>query len=152
MGSAVPSRVSLLLVSIFGAYLRDSSRVQRRRRRPFFFLPPYAHRVSPEFIGSSNCVPTVHRHRASKPQGSSKRVLPCWQVTMNQLIRASLHTVHKYLTCNIKHEWTLRMYSVIRFQLNWEENEFPLSAVRAEKFRRAKFGRPVCASSARSFS
>ena len=38
----------------------------------------------------------VHRHRAHKPQGSSKRVLP-WQVTMDQLICASLsHTPYWY--------------------------------------------------------
>ena len=37
-------------------------------------------------------LPRVHRHRASKPQGGSKRVVP-WQVTMDQLIRASIsHT------------------------------------------------------------
>ena len=34
-------------------------------------------------------LPRVRQHRASKPQGSSERVLP-WQVTMNQLICASL--------------------------------------------------------------
>ena len=39
-------------------------------------------------------LPRVHQRKASKPQGSSKRVLPC-QVTMEQLIRASLsHTTH----------------------------------------------------------
>ena len=37
-------------------------------------------------------LPRVRRHRVSKPQGSSERVLP-WQVTMDQLICASLsHT------------------------------------------------------------
>ena len=54
------------------------------------------HRVSPEFIGSRNCVPmafTPPRHRVSKPQGSSKRVLPL-QVTMDQLICASLSDIH----------------------------------------------------------
>ena len=40
--------------------------------------------------------PRVHRHRASKPHGSSERVLP-WQVTMDQLICASLpHTHYRY--------------------------------------------------------
>ena len=33
------------------------------------------------------------RHRANKPQGSSKRVLP-WQLTMDQLIFASLSHTH----------------------------------------------------------
>ena len=76
-----------------GAYLRDFSRVPRRRP---FMKPPYAigSGVSPEFIGPRNCIhrwrslPRVRRHRASKPQGSSERVLP-WQVTiMDQLICA----------------------------------------------------------------
>ena len=35
----------------------------------------------------------VRRHRASKPQGSSERVLP-WQVTTDQLICASLSHTH----------------------------------------------------------
>ena len=38
-------------------------------------------------------LPRVHRHRASKPQGSSERVLP-WQVTMDQIICASLSHIH----------------------------------------------------------
>ena len=38
-------------------------------------------------------LPRVRRHRASKPQGSSKRVLP-WQITMDQLIFASLSHTH----------------------------------------------------------
>ena len=39
-----------------GAYLRDSSRVPRRR--PFIYIKTaIRHWVSPEFIGSRNCVP-----------------------------------------------------------------------------------------------
>ena len=98
MGTAVPSRVSLLisvlrlnLVLTYGP-LRDSARFPRRRPR---------HRASPEFIGSRNIayrwrsLPRVRRHRASKPQGSSKRVLP-WPVTMDHLICASLSHIHKW--------------------------------------------------------
>ena len=56
------------------------------------------HRVSPEFIGSRNCVLMAFTAesppaRASKPQGSSERVLP-WQITMDQLIFASLSHTH----------------------------------------------------------
>ena len=41
-------------------------------------------------------MPRVRRHRASKPQGSSKRMLP-WQVTiMDQLIRASRYSHTHY--------------------------------------------------------
>ena len=55
-GSAVPSRVSLL-ISILeaesGAYLRNSSRGVHL----FIYNTAIRHRVSPEFIGSRNCVP-----------------------------------------------------------------------------------------------
>ena len=81
----------------YGAYLRDSSRFLRRRS--FIYLKTVIrHRVSPEL--SSHAIayrwrsqPRVRRHRASEPQGSSKRVLS-WQVTMDQLICASLSHTH----------------------------------------------------------
>ena len=61
----------------YGAYLRDSSWVPRRR-------PCW------------RSLPRVRRHRASKPHSSSERVLP-WQVTMDQLIYASIsHTHYRY--------------------------------------------------------
>ena len=74
-----------------GAYLRDSSRVPRRLP---FMKPPYAIGSVPSLSGHANAyrwrsLPRVRRHRASKPQGSSERVLP-WQITMDQLIFASL--------------------------------------------------------------
>ena len=89
-GRLVPRQpVSLHSQAESGAYLRDSSRVPRLR--PVIYLkPPYAIGSIPslEFIGSRN----IRRHRASKPRGSSERVPP-WQVTMGQLICASLsHT------------------------------------------------------------
>ena len=63
-----------------GAYLRDSSRVPRRRP---FMKPPYAIGTVPSLSGHAiayrwRSLPRVRRHRASKPQGSSERVLP-WQ-------------------------------------------------------------------------
>ena len=78
-----------------GAYLRDSSRVPRRRP---FMKPPYAIGSVPSLSGHAIAyrwcsLPGVRRHRASKPQGSSERVLP-WQVTMDQLIFASLSHTH----------------------------------------------------------
>ena len=83
-----------------GAYLRDSSRVPRRR--PFiYFKPPYTIGPVPSLLGHVNAyrwrsLPSFCRLRASKPQGSTERVLP-WQVTMDQLIYASLsHTHHWY--------------------------------------------------------
>ena len=68
-----------------GAYLRDSSRLPRRR--PFtYFKPPYAIGSVPSLSSHAiayrwRSLPRVPRHRASKPQGSSERVLP-WKVTM----------------------------------------------------------------------
>ena len=80
-----------------GAYLRDSSRVPRRR--PFiYFKPPYAIGPVPSLSGHAiayrwRLLPRVRQHRASKPQDSSERVLP-WQVIMGQLICASLSHTH----------------------------------------------------------
>ena len=78
-----------------GAYLRDSSRVPRRRP---FMKPPYAIGSVPSLSGHAiayrwRSLPRVRQHRVSKPQGSSERVLP-WQVTINQLIFASLSHTH----------------------------------------------------------
>ena len=78
-----------------GAYLRDSSRVPRRRP---FMKPPYAIGSVSSLSGHANAyrwrsLPRVRRHWASKPQGGSERVLS-WQVTMDQLIIASLSHAH----------------------------------------------------------
>ena len=64
----------------------------------YLFKPPYAIGSVPSLSGHAiayrwRSLPRVHRHRFSKPQGSSKRVLP-WQVTMDQLICASLSHTH----------------------------------------------------------
>ena len=81
-----------------GAYLRDSSRVPRRR---LFMKPPYAIGSVPSLSGHAiayrwRSLPRVRWHRASKPQGSSERVLP-WQITMDHLIFASpSHTHYGY--------------------------------------------------------
>ena len=45
-------------------------------------------------------LPRVRRHRASKSQGSSERVLP-WQITMDQLIFASLSHTHYWYEVGI---------------------------------------------------
>ena len=78
-----------------GAYLRDSSRVPRRRP---FMKPPYNIGSVPSLSGHAivyrwRSLLRVRRHRASKPQGSSEWVLP-WQITMDQLIFASLSHIH----------------------------------------------------------
>ena len=97
-GSPVPRQPAHLHTQAeSGAYLRDSSRFPRRP--PFiYFKPPYAIGSVPSLSGHViayrwRSLPRVRRHRASKPRGSSKRVLPR-QVTRDQLIRASLSQAH----------------------------------------------------------
>ena len=48
------------------AYLRDSSRVPRRRP---IIKTAIRHRVSPEFIGSRNCVPMAFTDESPPAQG-----------------------------------------------------------------------------------
>ena len=60
--------------------------------------PPYAIGSVPSLSGHAiayrwRSLPRVRRHRASKPQGNSERVLP-WQITMDQFIFASLSHIH----------------------------------------------------------
>ena len=64
----------------------------------YLFKPPYDMGSVPSLPGHAiayrwRSLPRVRRHRASKPQGSSERVLP-WQITMDQLICASLSHTH----------------------------------------------------------
>ena len=70
----------------YGAYLRDSSQV--RRRRPFLYLNRHTSGQSRVYRVTQLRTDGVHCRKstgtmASEPQGSSKRVLP-WQVTMVQ--------------------------------------------------------------------
>ena len=97
-GSPVPRQPAHLHAQAeSGAFFRDYSRVPRRH--PFiYYKPPYAIGSVPSLSGHTiayrwRSLPRVRRHRASKPQGSSERVLP-WQVTMDQLIFASLSHTH----------------------------------------------------------
>ena len=60
--------------------------------------PPYTIGSVPSLSGHAiayrwRSLPRGRRHRASKPQGSSERVLP-WQITMDQLTFASLSHTH----------------------------------------------------------
>ena len=86
------------------AYLRDSSRVPRRRSF-IYFKPPYALGSVQSLSGHAfayrwRILPRVRRHKASKPQGSYERMLP-WQVTMDQLICASLSHTHYWYEVGI---------------------------------------------------
>ena len=99
-GSPVPRQPAHLHTQAeYGAYLlRDSSRVPRRRHLIYHIKPPYAIGSVPSLSGHAFAyrwcsLPRVRWHKASKPQGSSERVLP-WQVTMDQLICAFLFNTH----------------------------------------------------------
>ena len=113
-GSPVPRQpVHLHTQAEFGAYLRDSSRVPRRR--PFIYLKPsYAIRSVASLSGHHaiayrwRSLPRICRHRASKPQGSFERVLP-WQVTMDQLISTSLSHMYRRDSTVTKFLWTIRI-------------------------------------------
>ena len=106
-----------------GAYLRDSSRVLRQRP---FMKPPYAIGSVPSLSGHAIAyrwrpLPRVRRHRASKPQGSSERVLP-WQVAMDQLLFASLsHTHYWYEVGMLK----VPVYMTRRVIKNWRKKSPP---------------------------
>ena len=94
-----------------GASLRDSSRVPRRRP---LMKPPYAIGSVPSLSGHAiayrwRSLPRVRRHRASKPQGSSERVLP-WQDTMYQLICASLSHTHYW------YEYVMTIHTYILYR------------------------------------
>ena len=102
-GSPVPRQPAHLHTQAeSGAYSRDSSRVPRRPPI-IYFKPPYAIGSVPSLSGHAiayrwRSLPRVRRHRASKPQGSSERMLP-WQVTMDHLICSvetiEFHFVHR---------------------------------------------------------
>ena len=104
-GSPVPRQPAHLHTQAeSGAYVRDSSQVPRRR--PFLYLKsPYAIGSVPSLSGHAigyrwRSLPKVRRHRASKSQGSSERVLP-WQVIMNQLMCTSLSHTHYWYEVGI---------------------------------------------------
>ena len=97
-GSPVPRQTAHLHTKDeFGTYFRDSFRIPRRR--PFIYLkPPYAIGSVPSLSDHVityrwRSLPRVRWHRVSKPQNSSERVLP-WQVTLDQLVFASLSHTH----------------------------------------------------------
>ena len=84
------------------AYLRDSSRVPRRR--PFMKLPydigSVASLLDHAIVYRWRSLPRVRRHRASKVHGSSERVLP-WHVITDQLICGSLSHTHYWYEVGI---------------------------------------------------
>ena len=96
-GSPVPRQSAHLHTQAeSGVYY--SSRFPRRTASINLFKPPYPIWSVPSLLSHViayqwGSLPRVRRHGASKPQGSSKRVLP-GQVTMDQLICTSLsHTL-----------------------------------------------------------
>ena len=100
MSSAVPSRVSLLLPILrLNLVLTYGIPPEFRGGVPIYlFKPPYTIGSAPSLLGHAfayrwGSLPRVRRHRAIKPHASSERVLP-WQVTMDQLIFASLSHIY----------------------------------------------------------
>ena len=89
--------------------------------------PPYTIGSVPSLSGHAiayrwRSLPRVRRHRASKPQGSSERVLPR-QITMDQLIFASLsHTHYWYEVGMLKVPAVTPAGTSIEVQNEWEEN------------------------------
>ena len=80
-GSAVSSRVNPLVLQTqteFGAYSRDSSRFPRRH--PFICIFNH-HRVSPEFVGSRNCVPMMAFTAETPPPQDQSVVFKVVRVT-----------------------------------------------------------------------
>ena len=74
-------------------------------------------------------LPRVHRHRPSKPQGSSKRVLP-WQVTMDQLICARIWFNR---VTHVARIWINRVRLPILHGVSWTgEMDFSVSAFAPE--------------------
>ena len=118
-GSIVPRQSAHLHTQAeSGAYVRNSSRVPRRRPFIYLFKPPYAIGSVPSLSGHAVAyrwcsLPRIRRPRASKSQRSSKWVLP-WQVTMDQLVYPSLSHTHywfevgmlKYRLCLLSPDWT----------------------------------------------
>ena len=92
-GSAVPSRVSLLIFLLRLNLVLAYGVPPEFRGGVHLFVynrhTPSGHAVAYRW----RSLLRVRRHGASKPQGSSERVLP-WQVTMNQLIFASRSHTH----------------------------------------------------------
>ena len=84
--------------------------------------PPYAIGSVPGLSGHATAyrwhsLPRVRQHRASKPQGSSERVLP-WQVTMDQFILASLSHNHYW--------YEVGMLKVLALVVYWYKYKYRL--------------------------
>ena len=121
-GSAVPSRVGLLisilrldLVLTYGI-LPSSAAASTH-----LIKPPYTIGPVPSLSGHASAyrwrsLPRVRRHRASKPQGSSKRVLP-WQVTMDQLICASFSNTHYSINTNIGMKYVVAILRINSYSM-----------------------------------
>ena len=104
-GSAVPSRVLISMLRLNLVLTYGIPPEFRGGVHFFFFKPPYAIGSVPSLSGHAIAyrwrpLPRVRRDWAGKPKGSSERVLP-WQVTMDQLIFASLsHIRFPVCTCS----------------------------------------------------
>ena len=136
-GSAVPSRVSLLIyilrlnLVLLTGFLSSSAAASIY----IFNKPPYDIESVPSLSGHAivyrlHSLPRVRRHKASKPKGSPERVLT-WQVTMDQLICAYHSHVHYwYVFITDSRVWINRVNNKVanpaRGQLNRENAFFPV--------------------------
>ena len=113
-GSAVPSRVSLLISILRPIMLLTYGIPPKFRGGVHLMKPPYVIGSIPSLSGHAivyrwRSLPRVRRHRVRKPQGSSERLLP-WQVTMDQLICASLSHTHYWYEVGMHVESTTEPY------------------------------------------
>ena len=101
---------------------------------------PYAIGSVPSLSGHAiayrwRSLPRVRRHRVSKPQGSSERVLP-WQIPMDQLIFASLSHIHYW--------YEVGMLNVPAVIGNGQKRELPVLFGQKRMYPENKSGRECC--------
>ena len=151
-GPAVPSRVSLLISILrLNMVLHYGIPPDFRGGVHLSIETVTRHRVSPEFIGSRNRVPMAFTAesplaQASKPQGSSTRVLP-WQVTMTNMRLSFPHYICMYvcMTTHITRVWINRVRLLILLVVSsTRKMNISLSVVARENLvSRDGFGSPV---------
>ena len=123
-GNPVPRQLAHLHTQAeSGAYLRDISRVPRRRHPLIYFKPPYAIGPVPSLPGHViayrwRSLPRVRRHSASKPQGSSYRTSAALASHHGPIICASLSHTHYW------HEVGMLKLSVLAPRSKDVKNDF----------------------------
>ena len=120
-GSAVPRQLAHLHTQAeYGALLITGFLPSSEATSVYLFKTTIRHRVSPEFIGSRNCVPMAFTAESPpaqghKTQGSSESVLPC-RVAMDQLICVSLSHTHYWYEVGMSKVTTIYIYDYLFVQ------------------------------------